>query len=259
MRTQSFRRFAALVMSLLPLARVTDAQVISSDFGAYRALVGTPMGALPPVMTSTILGSLQRTTQFAIRYGYLSGLANPGTNTSNKAGANNVAASVVVPMSIGSTVTGTAGIWFPTKVDVDGNRQASLLLGLGGDYRLGSAPVGDAPDSPILMIGLDGELGYAKPRDATLWSAGVGVPVGFVTRGTGMQIATFAIPTIGFGNYHASDALGGQTFSGTRYSVGGGVGVYNPASTVSVNLGFQHVFIGGSATVVGVVLSLGSS
>jgi hypothetical protein len=259
MHTHVFRPIAAVVISLMVFAPSTSAQIISDDFGAYRALVGTPMGALPPVMTSTILGSLQRTTQFAIRYGYLSGLPIPGSYQSDKNGANNVAASVVLPMSIGSTLTGTAGIWYPTKADANGDRSASLLLGAGGDYRLGSAPVGDSPDAPVLMIGLNGDLGYGKPREGTVWSAAVGTPVGLVTRGTGMQIATFLIPAIGFGNFDASSAFGGQSFSGMRYSVGGGVGLFNPASTMTVNLGFQHVFISGSSTVVGVVVSLGSS
>ena len=238
---------------------VTNAQIINDDYGAYRALSGTPVGALPPLMTSTILGTLQRTTQFAIRYGYLQGFAIPGTYQSDRNGANNVAASVVLPLSIGSTLTGTAGVWYPTKADANGDRQASLLLGVGGDYRLASAPVGDGATSPVLTFSLDGDLGYGKPREGTLWSLSVGAPIGLVTRGSGMQIAPFLIPAIGFGNLSASDAFGGTTFSGMRYSVGGGVGVFNPASTLSVNLGFQHIFIGGSATLVGVVVSLGSS
>jgi len=235
------------------------AQIINDDYGAYRALAGTPVGALPPLMTSTILGTLQRTTQFAIRYGYLQGFAIPGSYQSDRNGANNVAASVVLPLSIGSTLTGTAGVWYPTKGDVNGDRKASLLLGVGGDYRLGSAPVGDATTSPVLTFSLGGDLGYGKPREGTLWSASVDAPIGLVTRGTGMQIAPFLTPAIGFGNLHGSAAVGGATFSGLRYSVGGGVGVFNAASTLSVNLGFQHIFIGGSATLVGVVVSLGSS
>jgi hypothetical protein len=252
-------RVAMCVTLSAVIGGASSAQVINDDYGAYRALSGTPVGALPPIMTSTILGTLQRTTQFAIRYGYLQGFAIPGSYQSDRNGANNVAASVVLPMSIGSTVTGTAGVWYPTKADVNGDRQASLLLGLGGDYRLGSAPVGDATTSPVLTFSLDGDLGYGKPREGSIWSLSVGAPIGLVTRGTGMQIAPFLIPAIGFGNLSASNALGGTTFSGVRYSVGGGVGVFNPASTLMVSLGFQHIFIGGSATLVGLVVSLGSS
>jgi hypothetical protein len=259
MRKGELVRFVAVAALSLGIARASGAQVISDDEGAYRALQGTPLGALPPLMTSTILGRLQRYTQFSLRYGYLSGFAVPGTGQTDKNGSNNVAASVVIPMSLGSTVTGTAGIWYPSKADVNGNRHASVLLGLGGDYRIGSAALTDAAEAPIFTFGLDGELGFGKPRSATLWSAGVGVPLALVTRGQGMQIGTFVVPMIGFGNFDASNQLGGATFSGMRYSLGGGVGFYNQASTVSVNLGFQHVYISGAATLVGIAVSIGRS
>ena len=258
MRKGEVGRFVAITALSLVIAKASGAQVIGSDDGAYRALQGTPVGALPPIMTSTMLGTLQRYTQFTLRYGYLSGLAVPGTDQSDKNGSNNVAASVVVPLSLGSTVTGTAGIWYPTKEDANGDRQASILLGLGGDYRLGSAALTDSPDAPLFTFGLNGELGFGKPRNATLWSAGVGIPLALVTRGTGMQIGTFIVPLIGFGNFDESSQLGGETLSGMRYSLGGGVGFYNQASTVSVNLGFQHVYISGSPTLVGIAVSIGS-
>jgi len=248
----------AIATLSLVAANVSRAQVVNSDQGAYRAVQGTPMGALPPIMTSTLLGTLQRYPQFVLRYGYLSGLAIPGTDQSDKNGANNAAASVVIPLSLGSTVTGTAGIWYPTKEDANGDRHASLLLGIGGDYRLGSAAVSDAPEAALFTFGLDGQLGFGKPHDATLWSAGVGIPLALVTRGTGIQIGTFIVPTIGFGNFDASNNLSGETLSGVRYSLGGGVGFYNLASTVSVNLGFQHVYISGAPTLVGLAVSIGS-
>ena len=259
MRKGELVRFVAVAALSLGLARVSNAQVINSDDGAYRAIQGTPVGALPPLMTSTILGRLQRYPQFALRYGYLSGLAVPGTDQSDKNGSNNVAASVVIPLSLGSTVTGTAGIWYPSKADVNGDRQASILLGLGGDYRLGSTAITDAAEAPLFTFGLNGDLGFGKPRNATLWSAGVGVPLALVTRGQGMQIGTFVVPMIGFGNFDASNQLGGATFSGMRYSLGGGVGFYNQASTVSVNLGFQHVYISGAPTLVGIAVAIGRS
>lgn len=83
----------------------------------------------------------------------------------------------------------------------------------------------------------------------------MGAPVSLVSRETaGMQVAPFVTPSLGFGVVNDD----GRTRGGMRFMVGGGVGVYNPTSTVSANLGFQHVFIRGSSTQVGVVLSLGS-
>jgi hypothetical protein len=247
----TFPRTVRLISGLAVLAVpvVGSAQGVD-DYEAYLALISTPAGALPPVMTSTIVTTLQRTTQFSVRYGYQNGLADPVTGRSSDVGANNFAATVVLPMGLGSTVSLSAGAWYPTEKDYSSH----LMLSGAGDYRIGSAALSDAPASPLLALALSGELGFAKPRDATMWSANVGVPVSLVTQGTGMRIAPFVVPGLGFGTVNSS----GETRSGMRFTAGGGVGLYNPASTLSVNLGFQHVFIRGSSTLVGVVLSLGS-
>jgi hypothetical protein len=247
---RSVRLFFVLAVLLLPASR-SAAQSLD-ELGAYAALAGTPIGALPPVMTSTMLATLQRSMQFSVRYGYLRGYPDAATGGGFDVGANNFAATVTLPMGLGSTVSLTAGAWYPTGQ----NYSSHLMLSAGGDYRLGSGPISDAPTSPALSVSLSGELGYGRPKDESLWSASVGAPIAIVTRGEGMRIAPFLVPAIGFGTRNT--AVDDQSRSGVRWMVGGGVGFYNPASTLSINLGFHQAFISGSSTLVGVVFSIGS-
>ena len=164
----TFPRTVRLISGLAVLAIpvVGSAQGVD-DYEAYLALISTPVGALPPVMTSTIVTTLQRTTQFSVRYGYQKGLADPVTGRSSDVGANNFAATVVLPMGLGSTVSLSAGAWYATEKSYSSH----LMLSGAGDYRIGSAALSDAPTSPLLALALSGELGFAKPSDATMWSS----------------------------------------------------------------------------------------
>lgn len=231
----------------------------AGDWAAYQALLFTPVGALTPVMTSTLTGELQQGVQFAVRYAYMrdrsDAFASPfgGGFRSSTIGANNVAATAVLPAGIGNTVSLTAGSFYPT---CDGCK-AHLMLGAGGDLRLTSLATGAEPDSPRVIVGLDGELGFGNPTDTRLVSAAVGVPLSLVQRGEGMRIAVFVTPQFGFGTAYYDDALGGGSNSGTRFGVGGGIGVYNPASTVAVSLGAQYVDFPSSTGVYGLTVRLG--
>lgn len=246
------KTFVVCLLVAVMAHTVAHAQSAGS-IGAYLALSGTPIAALPPVMTSTILTSLQRTVQFSGRYGYL----NNDTFLTNGQAANNGGVTVVLPAGLGSTISLTGGVWYPTGKQ----NSAHLMLGAAGDYGIGSAKLSDISDSPLLSLAVDGEVGFGKPSSGTYWAWRLGAPVTFGQRGEGIRIALFGTPGMAYGWARVSGMnAGGQetttTQSGLRFMTSGGVGVYTPASTLSISLGFQHVYITGASTLVGLVVSL---
>lgn len=237
----------------------------SGDLAARTALVLTPVGALPPVMTSTIAAEVRTDVSVSFRYGHL---------PTNEAGpsSNNAGATVFFPVGRRSTVSLTGGFFSPSCRGCD----PGLMIGVAGDTRLGETPFGSGRYPSRLTFGLNGELGYGSPRntsfsDGSLVSGMVGVPIGLVSGNRArdaMRIVPFITPGFGFGGIRGSDRVivvfpNGRTevrndeLSGTRFMLGGGLGVYNRASTVSFTVGFQYVAIQDAEPQFGVALTLG--
>jgi len=237
----------------------------SGDYAARAALVLTPVGALPPIATSTIEGEVQRGVALALRYGYLPGSLDGSS-------INNGGVTAVLPLSTGATFSVTGGFFSPNCRDCD----PGLMLGVGGDVRLTEMPFGNGRDGSRLLFALNGDLGYARPRNATfddgsLVSGSIGVPIALISGGRprdAMRIVPFITPGFGFGGIRSSDRstivfpngvvrVRNDELSGTRFMIGGGLGVYNRTSTVALNLGFQYVSIPNSDAQIGLGLTLG--
>lgn len=237
-----------------PVAAPVAGQVTQNDAAAYASLVQTPVGALAPIATSTLLDQRQRGAVFAVRYGYIA--------TDGAVGFNNLGATAVLPMGLQSTISLTAGTIIPTCHDQSGC-SSGLMLGGGGDMRLTSF---DVATGMRATLSLNGELGYGKPRNVDYaFSGSVGVPIAVTIAATapGMRIVPFITPAFGFGNEQVTlDNPGGTgTFSrgasGQRFIIGGGIALTNPASTIGANLGFQHVVFEGGKTQVGITVTFG--
>ena len=248
------RTLIPFVASLLLAGRAIAQS--NGDIAAFNALMFTPLGALPPIMTSTISADVQRSGQFAFRYGYTSG--GPRDVLFGRGDVNSFGFSGVLPMGLGSTVTLTGGVASPECDDCD----PGLMLSIGGDMRLTTMPMGSASEAARLTISLNGEFGFGKPKlplgiVSSVWSGAVGLPIGLVSggRNAGMRIVPFITPAFGFGNVDFADDLDSE--SGSRFMLGGGVGVYNRTSNVMLNLGFQYVAIDNGGTQIGLALLLG--
>lgn len=100
---------------------------------------------------------------------------------------------------------------------------------------------------------MNGEAGYAKPREVTQLSLTSSVPLALLAGGARFQIATFLTPAIGWGH----SAFQGGSDSGARPMLGGGVMLKSIAAGIAVNIGFQKVFIDRGNTVVGVGVVIG--
>jgi len=117
-------------------------------------------------------------------------------------------------------------------------------------------PMSDSRNGMLLRVGLNGEFGYSKPTNATLLAGSVGLPLSLISRGgrNEMHVVPFLTPAFGFGDFNPEN---GDSGSGSKFMLGGGVGIFNPTSSVALNLAFQHVFVDGGQTEFGLGLVLG--
>jgi hypothetical protein len=194
-------RAIGLAVALTTTAGVACNAQSAGDFSAWTSLVLTPVGALPPIMTSTIASEVQTAPALSFRYGHL-------PSTIGLSSVNSGGATVIFPVGQRSTVSLTGGFFDPTCRDCD----PGLMLGVAGDTRLGEMPFGTGRDQSRLTFGLNGELGYARPRSTFLngsfVSGAVGIPIGLVSGGRArdaMRIVPFVTPGFGFGGIRDSD------------------------------------------------------
>jgi hypothetical protein len=241
----------------------------TDELATYAALVGTPQGGLPPLMTHTISGAAQSSPQFAVRYGYISNVLSPfqekfmdPVDGRPQRSSSLYAATVVFPLGLASTASLSAG---GVSMHCDGCHTYLTVSGA-GDYRFFERAFGAAQDGSRITFGVNGELAYGRAKAGGLLSGNVvtgtvGAPVGVMVRAggsTGMRIVSFLTPALGFANVGGGDGAGSTpASSGTRFMLGGGVGVFNPQSNIQVSIGLQQVFINSADTQVGLSISLG--
>ena len=225
---------------------VVDQGPSLNDLTTYLALVRTPVGGLPPIATSTILGDAQSGVALSLRYGHAG-------ETHGISSLNNFGATAVLPMGTGSTVSLTAGISAPSE------GSSALMLSIGGDTRLTGMPLSEARNSMRLNVGLNGELGYGKPSEATLVAGSVGLPISLVGGAAprdAMRIVPFLTPAFTFSSFDPDDPRF-ENETAVHFMLGGGLGIYNRTSTVAFNVGFQYMAITGATTQFGFALTLG--
>jgi len=233
-----------LLVGALVLPSRVGAQQLPDDFAAYVALGFTPVGGLAPMVTPTISGIPLRSVAISGRYGRLS---------ETDGALNNFVASVLLPVSTAASVTLNAGVRNQTFED-GSDSQNDLILSVAGDMMLAQGPFGAGGSR--YTFGLNGELGYGKaPGTSSIWAGSVGVPVALVT-GTGpMKFVPFLTPAFGFGTINSDDP--GSKGSGSRFMLGGGIGLEQLTPNLSVSAGFQKIFIEDGKTIFGLSVTLG--
>lgn len=229
-------------------ATVAEAQSPSAEeVNNYFAVASTPAGALAPILTNTLVNRLQNGGSLALRYGNLSsGDFNPATHAVGVTG--------ILPAGLGASFSVTGGV---IMRDCNGC-SADLMLGVGGDTRITGMSMGTTSTSPLFTVSVAGELGYGRfteegDDDVNMISGYVGLPVALIARGTGMQFVPFITPGYAFSRSSAS----GQSTSGSGIMLGGGLGIYNRETNVSVNVGIQHSFINGARNTLGINVVIG--
>jgi hypothetical protein len=84
----------------------------------------------------------------------------------------------------------------------------------------------------------------------TFWSASVGLPLAVVAGSTELRLAPFLTPGLGFG--YATG--GGESESGTRFMLGGEIGILM-RNSFGLSASFQKPFIQDGKTTLGVNVS----
>lgn len=224
-------------------ASASAAQTVD-EARTYLAISRTPIGALAPMLTSTLINRMQNGASLALRYG---NLASGDLNDANNA----FAITGILAAGLGSSVRLTAGFNDSECPDCD----PDLMLSGGGDIRLIGSAMGSTATSPLWTVSLDGELGYANRNPGTTFSGYVGVPIALVPRGQGMQFVPFITPAYAFAQTTGHPLE--PTQNGAALMLGGGLGIYNTESSVVVNVGIQHSFMTGARNVIGINVALG--
>ena len=204
----------------------------------YLALVSTPTAALSPVAKQWMLPDPAQGFGVETQWGHVSG---------NGGSINTFTSGIILPLAAGRGDVGFSA----------GTLRASCDGGDCADYFVASSVVeGRVLESRMggasCVLGLSGRLGFAKPSDATVLSAAASVPLSFaVNTQSNFQLVTLVTPGFGWG--HISE--GSDSQSGTRFMLGGGVGIISSISGVGVTIGAQKVFISGGKLAVGAGLT----
>ena len=138
------------------------------------------------------------------------------------------------------------------------------MLALGADRRLGSLGFGETQFPLRATFGTQGELGYTNAETGRSYSAYFGVPIATVIGGPNMDVMVgrgfrlvgFATPGVAFSR-EAAAAEAGESLTGWRFLLGAGVGVFNPAWNLTVNLGIQQIAIDPGEPQFGIVVAVG--
>jgi hypothetical protein len=211
----------------------------------------TPVAGLPPLATSTITGDVQSGAAFAVRYGYVSSGAGLGQS-------NNFGATAELPLGMGGTVSLTAGVSASSAIGRTFRTNANaLMLSAAGDTRITDLTLSGGRDATRLQLAVNGELGFSNPDNTSLWAGEVGLPLSLIQGGQArdaMRIVPYVTPAFAFTGFQRS---GGGSSSGTTFLLGGGVALYNRASTIAFNLGFQYVGIANAQAQLGLGVTLG--
>jgi hypothetical protein len=234
--TPSLRIGAALLLlSCAPTALVAQSD---SDFSAYNALVLTPTGGLPPLLIPAMLTGAS-SPHLALRVGRI----DPWGRDDDR--FTNLAAGLELPLGARTAIGLTAGVLNSNCDECD----PELLLGLSATGSLASYPFGTGNGGAAFTVGLQGEAGWTRfefgTGHITALSGATGVPLALSSRGSGAQVALFVTPALGYGRV----SVLGESESGTRPLLGGGVAVSAGAATL--NLGFKKVFIENGRTLLG--------
>jgi hypothetical protein len=224
--------------SLVGIGSAASAQS-AGDVAAFFALASTPPAALAPLISPVMLGNITNTGQLALRYGRYPG---DGSNL------NMFAGSIALPLGDKAGMGLTLGYLSPDCGQCDGN----FMAGLSGTDRLARIPLG-ASEGATLNVGILGELGGGWPKGGTELSASTGLPLALIIDNHTVQIAPFLTPALGWGRISG----GGASESGSRFLLGGGVGLFGSTTGFGVDVGFQKVFIDQGKTTFGLNLVFG--
>lgn len=202
---------------------------------------------MAPLVNDASFGLSPRGVTISARYGQLP-----------EADANNATTAWAASVAFGSrfgTLTATAGQYDADCPDPE--CRPRWMLGLGANGALASRALG----TTTATLGLSGEIGWGQEEFSTSYlSAHVGLPVHVAIPLTpgGLRVVPFVAPGFGWGRASEDQARfgedGREAFTGTRFTLAGGLALRSATGRASAQLGLVKVPVsgGGLSTSVGV-------
>ena len=201
---------AVAVATMLVMGSTASAQS-NGDRAAYVALSLTPVGALPLTARSTMFDAQVAPTTITARYGSQEDLHTFGIGSD---------------FGMGGTARAGVTLGYSTCDGCEG----SFMFGADFITPLRRS-AGSGTRTTAMTISLNPSLGVASlsEGEVTALAASVGLPVSVAMGDAGARFAAFVTPGIGFGMLSGS----GESESGVRPMLGGGVGLRFPNITIS--------------------------
>ena len=236
-------------IGLLATTTTLAAAQDEGDIAAWYAMMVTPFGALPPIVTPTMAGMTstdgRRPLSLDFRYGHWD--FGDGEEPWNTFGLGVHARNLGIVVGYEKCEECSDGV---------------LMGGVEFDAVLFTSEFASVPSPASLIVGVRPGIGFAKPlgdMDGSAFSATVDLPISFsIPVGTGWRLVPFVAPGFGYGRFNEEEGLvefGGDE-SGTRVSFGAGVGLLASAG-FGAHVGWRKILIEEGPGMVGVGLSFG--
>jgi hypothetical protein len=214
---------------------------LRGDAAAYLALISTPVGAVPPILTAPMLNQTMKNVDFAVRFGHIS-ITDGSTNAFDARLGIPAGQSVVVGVNGG----------YQGRSCRAGGCQGHFIGGANIEGRFASVVLGSNADAAQLTVGLNGEIGFGRRSGTALTSITGGLPVALVSGPLHLRVAPFLTPGIGWGRISG----GGMSDMGMRFLLGGGVMFQSLTTGVGATVGFQKALIDNGDMMFGIGLVL---
>jgi len=231
--------FLAVALVAIP-GRPAAAQDVH-DFAAWLAMMATPYGALPPVVTRGMAGQSSGVigrSSFELRYGRYAFAGERDAVQAGGVGARFGAVGIVVGYQGCSGCDGT----LMAGADYEGVVVRQLLTGNGA--------------RTLFTLGLRPSIGFGRSTgagpDVSAITATVDVPISVaVPVGTTARMVPFISPGFGAGALRGNN----DSESGTRGSIAFGAALVDLAPGLGLNVSWRKVFLEQAPTTIGIALS----
>lgn len=267
MRSQLVSRLTRVVLSTAPCAILLSfvlagdravAQPITPSppgYKEYIAILGTPIGSLPPLATYTLAGLAQHSPQVVARYGYVSDMALPLAPDSGGHFAHSVGTfglTGILPVGVGGTVSLTVGV---ANEECDGCSGSRFIGSIDGDYRIFTTSIRQAGATRFTVAANYG-IGGGNPATGTSWTGNIGFPLAFtIGADSGLQFIPFMTPGIAFVTTTGTPEA--SAVHSLRALTGGGVSLFNGKSNFNASAGIQYIFVPKTQVLIGIGFSYG--
>lgn len=212
-----------------------------SDSATYLALTRTPLEALPAALDVGITGERARGVSLRVRYGIMS--------FDTHEYIHNFGLGLDFPVGR-STIDLTAGYHWNRCTDTC---TSHFMASAGLSRNLLEAALGAGDHAANLGVGLQTQVGFARPGDTTVVSGKVALPVALVPTSGTLRFVPYVSPGLGLGLARQN----GSTEAGLLFVFGAGLGVITPGS-FRASVGVSRAFLKDGNWLVGVDFAVGA-